>query len=132
MRIEPPKVVSIGSQIDKLGKLEARRKDLEGQVKAVKEEIAAQEVAVLAALNAGKLEGARGKLGMVRRETREHPQIIKDEFDKLWTYMKKEDAPELLQRRLGSGAVKERWEQDIIVPGVTKFSEVVVVYTATK
>lgn len=123
---------TLGAQIDALGKLEAKRKTIAAQLDVVKREIDAQEVAVLAALNAAKLDGARGKLGSVRRETREHPQIVKEQFDKLWAYMKKHDAPELLQRRLGSGAVKERWEAGEVVPGVTKFTEIVVVFTPGK
>lgn len=63
--------------------------------------------------------GVAGKLARVTIVTKLVPQV--EDWDSLYAYIKKNGAWELLQRRLGETAVKERWEAGKTVPGVVAF-----------
>lgn len=67
----------------------------------------------------GDATGIAGRVARVTRTEREQPQVV--DWDKLYAYIKKRDAWELLQKRLSDGAVRERWDDDLDVPGVTSF-----------
>ena len=43
------------------------------------------------------------------------------DWDAVWQWAKKHDAPDIYQRRLGENAVKERWADGIEIPGVEAF-----------
>jgi hypothetical protein len=66
---------------------------------------------------------ANGITGSVARAT-----IVKEvqprvaDWDKLYAYIKKNNAFELLQRRVSAAAVEERWDADKQVPGVETFT----------
>lgn len=48
------------------------------------------------------------------------PQV--ENWDQFYEYVRRNKAFELLQRRLNEGAVKERWDANVEVPGVTTFN----------
>lgn len=70
----------------------------------------------------GKSSGVRGKIAYVEINTKAIP-AVKD-WPKLYAYIKKNDAFELLQKRVTESAVEERWENGTDVPGVEKFNVV--------
>jgi len=51
--------------------------------------------------------------------TQDEPTV--DNWEKFYTYIQKTGEFDLLYRRVNSAAVKERWEQKKVVPGITKF-----------
>jgi hypothetical protein len=66
-----------------------------------------------------KQTGVAGQVARVQVEPKNVPQV--EDWDKLYAYIKRTGAWELLQRRLGEAAVKERWDAKKQVPGVTVF-----------
>jgi O-methyltransferase involved in polyketide biosynthesis len=68
---------------------------------------------------AAKAKALGGSKGVVNYARENKPTVIS--WEKLYEYIKEHDAFELLQRRLGEGAVVERWEDGIVIPGVATF-----------
>ena len=71
--------------------------------------------------------GIAGKVARVQTGTKPIPQV--NDWALLYKYIKRTGAFELLQRRLGEGAVKDRWSAKKTVPGVGVFNAVVVSVT---
>jgi hypothetical protein len=66
--------------------------------------------------------GVAGKLARVTVVTKPIPQV--KDWDKLYKFIKKTGAFDLLQRRLTDTAIKERWDNGKEVPGVEPFNVV--------
>lgn len=64
--------------------------------------------------------GIQGKLAHVHITTHTIPTV--EDWPKFYAYVKKNNAFELLQRRVVEKAVQERWEARKIIPGVGKFT----------
>ena len=68
---------------------------------------------------------ATGVAGAVCRASvavKTQPRV--EDWDKFYAYVKKQNAFELLQKRVSNAAVEERWEHGKEVPGVGKFNVV--------
>ena len=115
---------TIGGCADALYQL--REKRLEEQKKV--DDIQAQETElknhIIAMLPKSELTGARGKVASVSISTKSVP-TVKD-WDLVWGYIKKNNAFDMVQRRLNNSAVEARWENGRDVPGVEKFDVVTV------
>jgi hypothetical protein len=74
--------------------------------------------------------GVAGKVARVQVDTKPVPQV--KDWDAFYKYVARNKAFELLQRRLSDGAVKERWENGKVVPGVERFNAKTVSCTALK
>lgn len=64
----------------------------------------------------GGAKALGGSKGVVNYERTNKPTVT--DWEKLYQYIREHNAFELLQRRLGEGAVTERWDDDITIPGV--------------
>ena len=71
--------------------------------------------------------GIAGKVARVQTGTKDVPQV--EDWEALYKHIKKTGAFELLQRRLGEGACRDRWAAKKTVPGVGVFHAVVVSVT---
>ena len=74
--------------------------------------------------------GISGRVAHVQITTKVVPRV--EDWDKLYAHIKKTKAWDLLQRRINTGAVKERWENQKDIPGVGTFNVVSVSCTAVK
>lgn len=119
-----PKKVTIpkklGTCVDKLYELRAERLRLQKGVDAVKEQEKVLTEHLILNLSKEKADGVKGKLakaGVIRK-------VIgrTTDWKKFYAYVKKNNAFELMQRRLNDGALKERWENNKTVPGVEPFN----------
>jgi hypothetical protein len=75
---------------------------------------------IINTLPKSQAEGVVGKLCRVTREEKTKP-IVTD-WAAFYAHIKKTGQFELLQRRLGEGAVQERWDAKKTVPGVDPFT----------
>jgi hypothetical protein len=75
----------------------------------------------------GKATGVVGRLAKAIIDTEDVPTVA--DWDKLYAYIAKNKAFDLLQRRVSSTAVEERWEAKKEVPGIKKFKRVFVSLT---
>lgn len=67
----------------------------------------------------GKAKSLGGTLGTLNYSRVNKPTVT--DWEALYAYIKEFGAFELLQKRIGEKAVEERWEDDIVVPGVGTF-----------
>lgn len=72
----------------------------------------------------GSASGITGKVAHVEISTKPIPTV--EDWDKFYTYIARTKSWELMQRRVSDSAVKERWDAGKQVPGVGKFTAVVV------
>jgi hypothetical protein len=71
---------------------------------------------ICVASGAKSLGGSKGTLNHQRKDK---PTV--SDWPAFYAYMAQHEAWELLQKRLGEAAVQERWEDGIVIPGVTTF-----------
>lgn len=71
--------------------------------------------------------GSVGKIAKVMLFPQTKP--VPENWDKLYKHIEKTGEFELLQRRLSEKAIKERWENKKVVPGVGKFDFIAVSVT---
>ena len=64
--------------------------------------------------------GVAGKFARVQIKPKVKPVV--EDWDKFCAYVRKNNAFEMLQRRLSEGAIEERWEDKKVVPGVGRFN----------
>lgn len=74
--------------------------------------------------------GVSGKLARVEIKRKEIATV--SDWDKFYANIKKKGEFELLNRAVNQKAVKERWDQGKLVPGVEKFTKRVISLTAVK
>jgi hypothetical protein len=84
----------------------------------------------IANLPKSQATGIAGKLARVQVGTKPIPRV--EDWPAFYLYIKKNNAFDLLQRRVNDGAIKERWEDKKQVPGVSRFNVVKVSCTALK
>lgn len=83
-----------------------------------KEENALKEQLFLVRAESGA-KSLGGTLGTLNYDRKNKPRV--EDWDALYAYILLHGSVELLQKRLSEAAVIERWEDDIIVPGVVTF-----------
>lgn len=118
---------TVGACADLLFELRAKKSEAKKKV----DEIEAQEKAVkdflIENLPKSSQTGAVGKLAKAQVVTKQEPQV--EDWDALYAHISKTKSWDLLQRRLSTGAIKERWENKKQVPGVGVFPVVSVSVT---
>lgn len=120
----------LGDCIDRLIELQDRIKDTETTALAIRREYDALENYLLDTLPKTQLEGAAGKSGTIKIKRSVVPNVV--DWDKVYAYIKKNDAWELLHRRISITACKERWDNKKDVPGVETFTKVGLSVTKSK
>lgn len=109
---------TLAAMVDEYADTRQERLALEGQAEKVKEreqELKAKLIEALVATGAGGLGGQRYR---VTHKVKVVPQA--QDWRQIYDYIKENDAFELLQRRISSTAVAERWEAGDEIPGVTR------------
>lgn len=120
LRYKVPK--TIGGAIDLLNAVRTERKKLQGKAESEKRQEGMIEEKILAQFGKSDLEGARGKTAQCSIKRSDVPTI--EDFDKVWSYARKNDRPDLFQRRLSVEAVRLLWADKKTVPGVGTFTKV--------
>lgn len=87
--------------------------ELETRETALKEEI-------IAKLPVSHATGIAGKVARATIVPKTIPRAV--DWEKIYAYIKKTDSFDLMQRRLADGAVNERWEHEIEIPGVERLN----------
>lgn len=113
------KELDLGTAIDTLYALRARRLEAEKVIKAFKSEELELRVIIKRLLDNASLEGGRGQVAStsIIHSTEPAPK----DWPAIYAFIQENDAFDLLQRRLSAVAVKDRWESNIIIPGIEKF-----------
>lgn len=114
---KPPK--TLGACVDAMYRLRADRHAAQRAADTIGAEEELMRTHIIDTFNKDDIEGARGKLASCSITRRRVP-AVKD-WDKLYQYIHKNKAYELLQRRVHEGAWMERLENKKVVPGVEAF-----------
>lgn len=119
-----------GKAIDEIAQLQAKRDRLSVAVTVMEKLITEKKDKLLKRLKKSDLDGARGRFGVASVSSEDVPTM--DDFIKVWNYARKKNAPDLFQKRLSSTAVRERWAEGKVIPGVSKFHRVVLAVRPVK
>jgi len=121
---------SLGSCVDRLKTLDVKADAIKAQLKVVEDEYRALEAHLIESIPKEDLQGATGKTARVELDRKPVP-TAKD-WDKLYAYIKKTGAFDLLHKRLSTTACNERWAAKRVIPGVESFTVVKLKLTALK
>lgn len=116
---EPKLPKSLGACADLLYKTREERLKLQREVDRLEKKESALENHFIEELSKDST-GVAGRVARVQINSKPVPVV--EDWSKFYTYIKKNNAFELLQRRLSAKAVEERWEDKKQVPGVGRFN----------
>lgn len=111
--------MDLGGLIDLLYATRVKRLEAEKEIKALKTSEVAYRVRIKQMLDAASLEAGSGKLATTSVCYTTEP-TAKD-WPSIYSYIVENDAFDMLQRRLSATAVRDRWNEGIIIPGIDKF-----------
>ena len=112
---------SLGLSIDKCYKQKQKVSTLTGKCNKEKEILSALERDILQRMQKEGLETSGGKLAKITIQDKTFPDVF--DWDKFYKYIKKNDAWDMLQKRVSSVAYKARLDDKVKVPGVKKFTK---------
>lgn len=75
--------------------------------------------AILSTLRESETEAIGGTTHLAKRVVQDEPTV--EDWDVLWDHVLATREFDLIQRRVTPTAVKERWDQDVEVPGIGSF-----------
>lgn len=113
-KLKPPK--SMGDCVDLLYKLREERLLAAKELDLLASRESTLEEYIIKTFGRNKVDGVRGKIAQASANQVQVP-VVKD-WDKLYAYITKNKAFEMLHKRISIGAVRERWEAKKAVPGV--------------
>lgn len=123
IKIKFPK--TMGTCIDQLFKLEEEKKalsrDFSKKETVLKGKIAAYEAHLVSEFGKKKINGAKGKFAKMEVKKQDLP-TVKD-WSKFYSYIKENNAFDLLQKRVSTAAWNERIEDGKTIPGVETFKK---------
>lgn len=117
----------LGEEVDRLYLLREAKKAGGRVEKATKAAYQALEDKLIDDQKKEDLQGARG--GTTQMSIGEAVYPVGEDWDAVWRYAKRNNRPDLFQRRLNQQAVKDLWEDGKKVPGVGKFTKLTVSLT---
>lgn len=106
--------------------LRNERKALEAQAGVIEAEEKALKEVLIQDFSKAELQEVKTALGVVKLVTKTVYQPDKDSggWEKIWTYILKTKAFDLLEKRLHQGACKARYEDKKPIPGVKTFNAI--------
>lgn len=111
--------MDLGGLIDLLYATRVQRLDAEKEIKALKTKEVGFRMRIKQMLDAASLEAGSGKTATTSVCYTTEP-TAKD-WPAIYSYIVENDAFDMLQRRLSATAVRDRWNDGIIIPGIEKF-----------
>jgi len=120
----------IGECIDKLYVLRAQRLVFEKELRQRKRTEAAYKLHIIGILGELKMEGGKGTTANSSITRKEMP--TPDDWNAIYEYIEATQAWDLMQKRLSTKAIQERWDLGEEVPGIGKFEKVDLSLTKVK
>lgn len=113
---------TIGGAIDLMYKVREARKAMQRKADDEKAQESLIEVAIFERFGKSELEGARGKAAQASITRKDVYNV--DDFEAIWKYAVKNDAPDLFRRQLVNDAVRARLDAGKTIPGMSVFTKV--------
>lgn len=111
--------MDLGGLIDLLYATRVKRLEAEKEIKALKTQEVGYRVRIKQMLDAASLEAGSGKTATTSVCHTTEPNA--KDWPLIYSYIVENDAFDMLQRRLSATAVRDRWNDGIIIPGIEKF-----------
>lgn len=118
---------TMGTCADKLWQIREKKSAAKKVLDAIEEEEKALKEHIINTLPKSNASGVSGKLANVKVYNKQIPQV--NDWDKFYAFVKRNNAFELMQRRLSTAAVEERLESKKKIPGVEIFKATTVSLT---
>ena len=122
MKEEKAPKEKLGVMIDRMYDLQAQIKKAEKGVSELKKDKALIESRLLKRFGTDDIDGCKGKRGVARISTTQHPSI--KERKKFLKYVVRNEAFDLFQNRIASKAYFDRIDEGEEIPGVGVFEKV--------
>jgi hypothetical protein len=117
----------IGAAIDELYATRQHRLEEMGAIKDMSDYETRLKNHLIDTLPKSDASGVAGKFARAQITTKKVPTV--QDWDAFYKYVKKNNAWELLQRRVNDQAVYDRWDAGKVIPGVGEFTTVSVSVT---
>lgn len=111
--------MDLGGLIDLLYATRVKRLEAEKEIKALKTQEVAYRVRIKQMLDAASLEAGSGKTATTSVCYTTEPNA--KDWPAIYQYIVENDAFDMMQRRLSATAVRDRWNDGIIIPGIEKY-----------
>lgn len=121
---------TVGALIDEAFSLRAKKSELEAAIKDLDGRLTDLEVELLERFEAEGQEKSTTKHGTASVSTTTVANVT--DWDKLWSFVHKKKAFQLVQRRVSDPAWRELQEQGVAVPGTQPFTKKRIRFTAAK
>lgn len=113
---------AIGAAADRMYEVRNARYKIQKIVAQLQEEETALAEYLIKNVPKSEASGVAGKLARVSINSKTKPRVV--DWDALYTYIFKNKAKDMLQRRVSEEAVQARWDAKKKVPGVETFDVV--------
>lgn len=113
---------TLGGCVDLLYKTRHQRYKLNKEVEALEKLESTICEHLINEVPKGESSGVAGKIARVSLTTKPVPQVTN--WDEFYKYVKRTGSFDLLQKRLATKAVEDRWENKKAVPGVDKYNAI--------
>lgn len=113
-----------GALLDRYYQVDQQKKLLEKALNDVKADLAVIEDAIFLKFKKEDIHGTRGNLCTATANQQIIP--VAEDWETIYKYIvkgKKQERFDLLQKRLAVTAVRERWDDNIKIPGVSSFEK---------
>lgn len=124
MNIEDYSTLNLGQKIDLIYNLREKRKKLEETIKNLRATEEAVSSDVIESMRAEGVRASKGEYASFSYKEETYP--IVESWPEFYKYIVESGDFDLLQRRIGSTAWKERLEDGIGIPGVGSYTKDVV------
>lgn len=108
---------TLGAMIDRMHALRLRKREIGREEKEINEQLKALEDGIIAKLDSEDIGSSRGKNATATISEDIVPQI--DDWDKVYAFIKENDAFYMLQRRMAVTVYREMIESGQELPGTT-------------
>ena len=92
------------------------RLEMDKQVEAMKARETELRQYLIDNLPVSEATGVAGKVARATIVTKDEPEV--ENWDSVWEYIRKNKAYDLVQKRISAVAIKERWGNNKVIPGV--------------
>ena len=110
---------AMGELADEWWTLRASRLTIEKEVAKIREQESKAKSALLQSLTENNVTSVGGQKVRVTHVVKDKPSV--SDWSVFYEYIQQTGSFDLLQRRVGERAVKDRWDEGVKIPGVESF-----------
>ena len=110
---------AMGELADEWWTLRASRLAIEKEVARIREQESRAKSALLQSLTENKVTSVGGQKVRVTHVVKDKPSV--NDWEEVYSYIRETGSFDILQRRIGERAVKDRWDDGVKIPGIVSY-----------